>query len=366
MKRLTFKITCLLLAISISTAYATIIEQDFDKIIEKEFPISADGEVDLKNRYGSINISEWDKNAVSIVVSITVETSSQSKADKIFDRIDVNFKNDPGYVMAHTEIEDSNSSWFSSWNSDSDFQINYEVKMPKSVKLKLVNKYGSTYLPNLTNNVDLTIGYGKLRMGNVDGKTTISLSYSQADFKQLNDVNASMKYSEFQGESMKELNIESKYSEVASDNVSNVKSTSSYDTYVIGKVQNFDNIGKYDEFRIGEAENIEIDNKYSDIHVDHLHGDLKVSQKFGSIAVDKIDCSEGEIKINTEYTDVKLDMDGCSDYDINVQGSYTDHDLPSNLRSALNRDGKRTSLEAQSGNKSRRLKIDMKYGSLKL
>ncbi len=51
------------LLISVSTQASTAtIEQD--KVIEKSFPISADGTVDISNRYGTVDITDWDKNEI--------------------------------------------------------------------------------------------------------------------------------------------------------------------------------------------------------------------------------------------------------------------------------------------------------------
>ena len=54
------------------------------KEINKEYVISPDAKVTLKNSFGSIHCTTWDKDEISINIVITVDTESQEKADKIF------------------------------------------------------------------------------------------------------------------------------------------------------------------------------------------------------------------------------------------------------------------------------------------
>ncbi len=340
-------------------------KKEFDKIIEKEFPIDASGTVDLLNKFGAIDISESSDNKVSIVVSISVKASSQSRADDVFERIDVKFRNDSKFVQAHTEIGEGKSSWIS-WGNNSDFQINYEVKMPTSCHLKLTNKYGNAYIPDLTNGAEVEVKYGKVKMGSVKGDTRLTLGYSDAEFHDVEDLSIAMKYSDVKGRSAHKTNIASKFSELELESAKNVRSESKYDEFKLGKIEDFKNTGKYDDFKIEEARNVNIDSKYSGINLGLVHEDLGVTQGFGHIMVDELGCGEGEVNISVDHTDVQIGLSNCSNYSVFYNGKYTGVNLPRDLENQVNRDGNYSSLDTSVGNGGKKMKFQFKYGSLKI
>lgn len=57
-----------------------------------------------------------------------MNAGSQREADKIFDRIKVNFANAIGYVKAETMIEQSKRLW--EGGNTCDFKINFDISMP--------------------------------------------------------------------------------------------------------------------------------------------------------------------------------------------------------------------------------------------
>lgn len=342
-------------------------KQEFDRIIEKEFPISADGTLNLANKFGTINITDWDKNAVSIKVIIEVEASSEAKAEDIFDRIKINFSNSANAVGAETEIEDKSSSWFSWGSSSNDFRINYEVKMPKSVHLKLSNKYGNTNLPNLINGAELVVKYGNISLSDLSGKLDLKLGYGNANFDNIEDAQMDISYSKLEGESVGNLDIQSKYSQINIDVAGSVKSDSKYDDYQFGKINSISNIGKYDNFRIDEVGNIDFETKFSDLKIGTVQGDVSIVQDYGSIAISDLECSRSDLRLELGYTNVTLDLNGCNDYDLSFYGKYVDLSVTSELDDHIESDGSNEkSIRSKEGNGNRKMDINMKYGKLKI
>lgn len=338
-----------------------------DRVIEKSFPINADGTFDITNKYGNIDIVTWDQNEISIKVTISVKTGSQEKADEIFERINVNFDDQRDFVSAVTEIESKSNSWFN-WGSTSStkYQINYDVKMPASVHLKCRNKYGNTYVVDLNNGADIVMKYGNMRMGSVEGSVDLDLGYVNMEFGDIGDLKADIKYSQVKGSSTQDLNIISKYSKVDVGDVVNLKSDTKYDAYTIDKVNRIINSGKYDSWELGEVGELSLDTKYTGIAVGKLMGDLDLNQKFGSLEVENIDCTDILIDVEVEYTGVRLNTEGCGDVKIEYSGEYTDTNFAGDLRDRLEVDGKRSWLNTEFGSGKVRLILNMRYGDLKI
>ncbi|MFZ4634496.1 MAG: hypothetical protein ACOYNO_09855, partial [Saprospiraceae bacterium] len=87
-----------------SHALATCPDQEFTRTINRDFGTTANGMAALYNQYGKLNIKTWSENRVKIDITIVVNASDQRSADRIFDRIKVNFTNTAGYVKAETMI----------------------------------------------------------------------------------------------------------------------------------------------------------------------------------------------------------------------------------------------------------------------
>ncbi len=143
MKRQRFRIALLLLACSLAITAIAETSGDFEKKIEQEYPISADGMVEIANKYGNVDVETWSDLKVRIVVTIKVDARNQERADQVFDRININFSNTASLVRASTEINTAKnwSRWFSN-NSDK-FEISYHVYVPESINVDIENRFGA-------------------------------------------------------------------------------------------------------------------------------------------------------------------------------------------------------------------------------
>ena len=338
-----------------------------DKVIEKDFPISADGSVNIENKYGSVVVTESKSNQVSLKITIEVNSNSDEKAQEVFDRISINFSNSSDFVSAITEIEEKKSGWTSwfSWGSTINFKINYDVKMPISAHLKLKNKYGDVNLTDLNNGLDLVLKYGNISMRSVEAKTSLDLGYGNMDFGDLGDLNDNVKYSKIQGSSAQEVSISSKYSTFNVGDIASLKSDTKYDTYVIDKVGDIRNSGKYDKWEVKEVENVKISSKYSPIWIDKLIGDLLVDQKYGNIEVEEVVCNSARIEIDAEYTDVDLGIRDCG-LDMDFEGEYVSVRLPRDIEGSVEQDDEDVWLKNTFGNGDRRVRLRMRHASLKI
>jgi len=337
-----------------------------DKVIEKEFDISNDGTLDIVNRHGNITVTENTSGKVKMKITIDVKTSSKSKADDVFDRINIDFSNSASYVSAKTEIEDRSgwTSWFT-WGRGTDFNINYEISMPLSVHLKMVHRYGDIYIADLNNGLDLEMKYGNVVMGSVEGDFDLQLGYSKIDFGDVGNFNADVKYSSVKGSSTQKFKLTSKYSQFRIGDVAEMRSDTKYDEYEIDRVGTVRNSGKYDTWNIGEITNFNSNTKYSPIEIEKLTGELRINQKYGNILIDEVICNTEDIDLTVEYTEVELGMRDCG-IDISYDGRYTDLRLPSELRDQVRKSKKETSLKGKFGNAERRLRLSMDYGELRI
>ena len=121
-----------------------------NKVIKKEFKVTKDATLNVLNKYGNIDIVTWNKNTISVIVSITTNGNDEQKVQERLDAISVDFSGNTSSVTAKTIIEKTTSSW-SLWGKSNNvsMEINYQIKMPVTNNVNLSNDYGGISLDKL-------------------------------------------------------------------------------------------------------------------------------------------------------------------------------------------------------------------------
>ncbi len=346
-------------------------KEKFTEVIEKSFNINNDANVVLFNKYGKMDIKTWDKSVVSIQVTITVKAKSRDAADAEFDRINIDFENSPSRVSATTSLEEKKSSWWGggSWNSSSDFTIDYLVNLPSTVHLDASNKYGNMYVETMDEALKITQKYGDFEVAGVNDNFEFSLGYGNGHIGFANDVKGYVKYSNLNIDKSENMNLESKYSKMRFEKVKALKSISKYDKFTIGDVESLENEGKYDNFIIEKVKNIDVYTKYTDCRISYLYDTGEFDFSYGGIRIENLDSSFNEIDIDGSYTSCKIERDGDCDMDFDVKTSYADIDIPDDAQLHYKeKDGSRRHYKGHFGspNVGRKLKVALSYGSFEL
>lgn len=370
MKALIFSI-CLVFIGSLAMANPKDIgtDKDYKKEINKEYSIDADGTVKLNNRYGDINIRTHSKNQVIINVTITTDAPNESRAEEVFDRINVDFSNSSDYVSAKTEIGDHGSSWWKSmWkgNNNIEFDIHYEVYVPNQVKLDIENRYGNVYLPNMMNDVDLELKYGDAQIGNLSGDLEFDISYGNASINSVEDISIDIGYGDVDINSAKQIQMESKYSDIRIEEAEYLDLESKYDDFRIGTIGTIKNEGKYDEFDIKRVDVFEIDTKYTDIEIRDLGKSGQFYTGYGSIDIDNALPSLESFDVQGRYTNISLTIP--SGFEIEFEGDYVKPRFSDSINyTEKDDDDNSVYIKGSHGsNPKAQLNFTMDYGSLKI
>ena len=126
----------ILTAILLLLSFSVWAIEEVKRTITKEFPVSANDEVMVNNRYGNITISEWGKNKVSFTVEITGKGEKAQIAQELADRVSIDFNKNGKKISATTVFKDKS---FSSCNNCGT-TVHYTINVPTNVYLNLINK----------------------------------------------------------------------------------------------------------------------------------------------------------------------------------------------------------------------------------
>ena len=313
---------------------APISKREFTKKVERSFEIDADGKVGLSNRHGKVEVKTWDKNSVEIEITIIVDARSESAAEDVFDRINIDFDNGRDFVKAMTNIESKSNSWWPSASGSgnkSDFEINYLVHMPKTNDLQLYNKYGHSYVEDIGGSVIAEIKYGDLNMTRIGGDLDLDIGYGNAVVDKSAKSQIEIKYGSLRLKESGDVSIDSKYSNIFFSEVGDVDCISKYDTYTMGNVGVFKSEGKYDNFEFESAVAVEIDSRYTNIKIGTLQDVAILNLQYGGVRINEVATGFSRIDLSGKHTSFKVNLEEHTDYQIDLSATHGSVKYPSGV-----------------------------------
>ncbi|MEL6863574.1 MAG: hypothetical protein AAFP19_04100 [Bacteroidota bacterium] len=345
-------------------------KKEFTKTIDKSFDISANGTVDLSSKFGEIKVVTGAENRVVIKVDIVVHANSEDRAKQVFDRIDVDFSNGADYVSAKTEIESRSNGW-NWWGSsnNSDFEINYEVRMPKTARLDLEMRHGDAFVAALDGEVQINVAHGSFRLEGGEANMGIELAHGKGNIIQANNAEVEIRHSKLHFKNANQVEVESRHSRVEIDQAARVKSNSAHDTYEIGTVNEFRNEGRHDNFDIDQVNIIEVDAKYSDFDVKGISQRGEFDLQFGGLDLDKLSKGFSELKMSGSHSNFRLEVEDGAAYRFEAYGTHAGINYPSNMEVHMEKE-KNTSHEVEGyvgqQDANSMIKVRLSHGNVKL
>ncbi len=361
MKALKFKHTLLLIFVQLLVIFSAVaVENDeFSKNLHKEYDANQNTILFIQNKFGNVDVNNWDKNQITIDVTITVDHHNEEKAKELIDYISVEFNQSGNRIEAITHIDDKFSKWntFTFGDNKKDFSIDYKVNIPKYIQLELDNKYGSVFVNEIEGYANISVKYGNLKINKVlrDNKkplSEISLAYSNGTIDECGWLNLTLKYSKMEIEKSHALIAMTRYSKLYVDNASSIVCESKYDEYRIGKLTNFVTTAAYTDFDIDEiSKKLEFENRYGSVKIDFVPKDFE------------------KIDIDNEYGSVKIGIDLNASYNLEGYAKYADIDYPDVGRVSRIKESTSLTVEGLVGKDSKtksEVYIKTRYGSVDL
>lgn len=307
-----FKLTALLLLLFAGLSTQLIASEDYTKTFDGKYAVKEGSQLTIENKYGDIDIKNWDSDSVVIKVTITAHTSSQKKAETLFKGIDINMDQVGKTIMAFTEMEKS-------FKTGSKFSIDYEVFMPEYIQISLNNKFGNIYINTIRSKANINLSYGSLQAEkflypNEKPLSTINLSYAKATINECNRTKLTLKYSKINIGTSETLIVVSRFSKLHLDNNLSVIADS-----------------KYDAIDIMNTESLLVSNgQYSDIKIENVSRSLDLNLRYGNCKVANVLSDFESINIDSRYVASRISIAEDAAYMLEAETKYCDISYPSN------------------------------------
>ncbi len=196
----------------------------------------------IDNVHGNVHINTWDKNEITVDVTVKAKGRTETEAKEILDRISIvmsSNENGGHEVFCKTVLEPIRSSIH-----NSEMSINYVVNMPAKNAVDVTDKFGDVYLGDCSGRVRMNVSYGALNMQRISG----------------------------------------------SDNKIRV----AFGSAMVDRVEKGTFDISYSSLTLDNADNVDITNKFGSTHIGSVH-DLTMNQKYGSIDIGSVDRVSGTV-----------------------------------------------------------------------
>lgn len=208
-----FLLMCCFVAVKTAKAEHVITYEE-QKVIEKTFNVDASHQLRVTNRYGKVNLQNWDNNQIKVKVTIRTEESSRQRAKDALESVEIKQSADAQMINFETVINKRSESW---WNNltnsgNSSLSIDYEIYLPRYTGIIIKNSYGEVVVPDRDGRVDLIVNYGQLKAGRLNSASNLlKVAYSGVKIQSINEGSVDIKYGSLQLGAAKDLNVDLSY-----------------------------------------------------------------------------------------------------------------------------------------------------------
>ncbi|WP_299454328.1 hypothetical protein [uncultured Microscilla sp.] len=354
MKKWTFNILILFLVLNTATTFAQV---EKTKKVSKSYTVSNTTALNIDNKYGKVHINTNNGNTIKVDVTMVGRSSSGERAQDILDnlKVDVVEGNEISFRSGIISSIRSSRRW--KRKGARSFEINYLISMPKNIKLKVKNKFGSVFLGDYTGELDLYVAYGSIKAGkitNVEDKK-IKVAFGSADIDQVEQGDLTIAYGSLKLDNGKKLLVKNSFSTMEIRDIHDLDITSKYGTVSITKVNNLSGSSSFDTFKIGELNN-------------NCTLKLKYAKGF---EVSRVNKNFKKIDIDGQFSAMELRFDEGASFDYEVNTKF------GKLKAALRQKMKiRKQIEQTNsnyyegkygqGNAKSKVTIKSKYGSVRI
>jgi hypothetical protein len=276
----------------------------------RTMPAGRETLLELSNKYGTIEITQWKKDSVMIRAEVKAVATNKEKIDKMFDGININMTESKSVIRAETNFTQNIGMIFESFKGmtskiisyDSRVEINYYIKIPEYLNLKIENKYGDVYMEDNTGDFTISISNGSFKANSLGKNSTLNLTFCDATIN-----------------SMASGKIDASFSEVKSDNLGDVSINSISSKYEVRNAGNLSLESRRDKFSIDNITAIKGNSYFTDFTLRRMTREATLSTRYGRLDIDLIESKFESVNLNTGYTDVSLTFEPGSSYNMDIR-----------------------------------------------
>jgi hypothetical protein len=267
------------------------------RTLEKSFALIGEMRLEVLNKYGKVHLSRSPDDSVHIRVEMKASAKNPSRLRKLTDGVSFNLSSTNYFIIAETNFNRGPVDFLESLriitnnliSTESKIEIDYYVRIPGSIKVKIDNRYGDIYLESLENDLNIYHSNGSLKSEELTGDNYFDLNFSDATFKSLKKSQIDINYSDLRIDYAEDLIIASVSTKLNAGTIVSLDTDSKRDKYSIDKISKFDAVSYFSSFNI-----------------DELYNSMQCNTRYGNVDINNMDRDFSLLSLETSFTDVKL------------------------------------------------------------
>lgn len=327
----------------------------------KSFKSTRDASLEVSNKYGSVHLSSWKKDSVSIRAEVKAFATSQPKLAKMFEGVNVDITGTKYTIRANTEFSESISGLFESFKGmtgkvisyDSRIEINYYISAPEYIDVSIENRYGDVSAGNIGGRFTLTLSNGDFKAESIEKAASLTLSFSNASIRSLASGKMDANFSEVNLDRTGDIDISSISSKFNIREAGSVRCESRKDKFFIENAGSLSGNSYFTEFRIG-----------------NLKKSMDLNARFGNVNTDLIEKNFSSLNVISTSSDISLRFEKGSSYNLDIRHVNAFVVLPDNdaniEKKSLNEEKKEYTIYGTVGKNpgSAKVKLDATRGNI--
>ncbi|OQP51858.1 hypothetical protein A4H97_27025 [Niastella yeongjuensis] len=277
------------------------------KTYNKSYSVSNSDKISLTNQFGEMKINTWDKNEVSVSVTITAEANTDERAQAILDVISIEDGKNADGVFFKTKINNKNNKdqqW--SKGEKQGFHIDYVVNMPARNPLQAKNEFGPMTIGDYNGEVTLESKFGSLTTGKLNNVKKVSIEFGKGTIGSISNGSLVIKFSKAAIDNLDgSVNAVFEYCDVAKLRVDN-------STKALTVKNSFSNL--YLDLNTNISANFDISTNFGDLHnktnfdikEEGADDDDRHGPRFNKRYQGKAGSGNTDMKIKSEYGQITL------------------------------------------------------------
>jgi len=257
----------------------------------------------IDNRYGKLDVNTWDKNEVTVDITVTAKAKSADDAQKILEAISITQpKNKSDGIYYKTVIAKQKHGITSS-----EINIDYVINMPRKLTAEFTNKFGDIEISDVTGKLTIDLEYGGLKTGAISG----------------NDNDIKVGFGNAVIPSIETGTIRCSYSKLSIDKAGSINVFNQFEKTTITSVHDLHIEQKYGDLKIGSVSRLEGNVQFAGLVVDKLLKSVQMTLKYSSAArFENVGPDVDNVDINSSFSSLFFHFDNEASLSCDVDASF--------------------------------------------
>lgn len=281
-----------------------------EKKINDHFTMGKDTKLRIQNEYGYVRINTWDRDDVTIDITISVKATSDRNAEDIINSITIEQNKANDRYSYKTQVRRKKGAFAFTIDKaidKSSMEINYVVHMPADGYLELTNKFGDVFLADYSGSLFADVSYGAIKTQKLKGER---------------------------------ISIKSSFGSIVIPSIEIGSIESRYSKITIDKAQKLTLGNRFGKLNIGNADKLYLNQEYGDATLGTI-AQLKGNISFAGFSMDKVTemadvtmryCSKANfgtvgggvdaIKVQAHFSSISFQLDNTTSLTADIQTRF--------------------------------------------